>query len=441
MWGSMFRHSSDSSSDSGADDRDAAGASEPPASLPVEDDDGRDEVGGARVVYFVSPLLRERLTLRQEPSREIGAKIYPAALGFAKLLEIAAEPSSPKGSDMSPAGDGALSAAGAGAASSEHGGAAATAHGGDGRDALASFMTLFSPTGGWWRGKTVLEVGAGVCGLPGLLLAKLGARVALTDLPSIMPMLSENVAANTSSGGNGHDAAGSPDCVALALSWGGSDVEELRSGLSDAFGCRVPDVIVAADCVYHEHLVDPLLETLIALTEPDTGSGGSSGGGGAGVGSAGSSDISASAAAGDASHASPVILMTYVQRFKRARRFFKKARSHFDISSARLPDVVDYDTLSWDGGDAAPLLTSASADFDREVGDDADADAGAADGTDTDAGAADGVDIDKLDGSAAHSGAASEAAAPLRRHRPTGGPVDDVEPQALHAYVYILRRR
>jgi len=67
------------------------------------------------------------------------------------------------------------------------------------------------PTGvGHWRGKRVLELGAG-CGACGILAARCGASsVHLTDLAPLLPLLRRNAAAN-----------GVADCCsAVELEWG-----------------------------------------------------------------------------------------------------------------------------------------------------------------------------------------------------------------------------
>ena len=260
------------------------------------------------------------LVISQDSAGAIGRKIYPGALVLCGLLsaqEPAAAPSS----------------------------AAAAA-------AAAAVSALVPP------GALALELGAGVCGLPSLLLARAGRHALATDVPAVLPRLAQNIAANAPGrrrrraaeaqegakeehcpdpAGAQAPAAGDEcgSCAALPLSWGvDADVAALRDYLRDAArgaqqrASGLPDVIVGADVVYHEELIDPLLSTLRLLTDADADSG-----------------------------APPVIVLSYVQRFKRAKRFLRLARKHFDVDAIATGDVVDYDVLTW----ALPLVAGARA--------------------------------------------------------------------------------
>eukprot|EP00746_Dinoflagellata_sp_MGD_P016019 gnl/MRDRNA2_/MRDRNA2_135927_c0_seq1.p1 gnl/MRDRNA2_/MRDRNA2_135927_c0~~gnl/MRDRNA2_/MRDRNA2_135927_c0_seq1.p1 ORF type:complete len:265 (+),score=53.85 gnl/MRDRNA2_/MRDRNA2_135927_c0_seq1:101-895(+) len=111
------------------------------------------------------------------------------------------------------------------------------------------------PTGGmvwdsaiilaWWmvkhpeivRKKRVVELGAGGCGVPGLVAAHLGARyVTMTDLPTMLPQLQRNI-----------NRTEFTNVDAEVLVWPGS---------IDA------EVVLMADIVYHEMQVQPLFECL-----------------------------------------------------------------------------------------------------------------------------------------------------------------------------------
>ncbi|KAK9868125.1 hypothetical protein WJX84_008065 [Apatococcus fuscideae] len=91
-----------------------------------------------------------------------------------------------------------------------------------------------------WKGCRLVELGSGV-GLLAIFLAKLGAQVVLTDQASVIPLLSSNVAANSS------------DCSSIAgraqlvkLDW---DEPEDISAVLAAVGGQV-DMVLAADCCY-----------------------------------------------------------------------------------------------------------------------------------------------------------------------------------------------
>jgi hypothetical protein len=146
----------------------------------------------------------------------------------------------------------------------------------------------------------VVELGAGMCGLPSLVLSGAGCSVIATDVPDIVRGLAINLAANASL------------ARCMPLTW--CDAAELRLLHSSVMSSdySVPpggpwpeghlahatsltglvDYIVAADVVYHEPLIEPLLQTLVALTELEVGH---------------------THHEPESQHSPPVIIMSYVQ--------------------------------------------------------------------------------------------------------------------------------
>jgi predicted nicotinamide N-methyase len=269
--------------------------------------------------HFRSQLLRGDVYIEQEAGRDIGFKLYPGALLLAKWIE----------------------------------------------DNFAHEVRLKSA-------RRAVELGAGICALPSMQLAAQGAQVVVTDVPEVVHRLSANVALNAASFNADGDACGLQTATLL---WGSAAPTDhsaaallaspiWRQGpgcgrervvdaaaASDTDGHAASallrqgaqlDLILGADIVYHEHLITPLLETLLELTDP--------------AGAAAGGDCSPAADAVTAtvsgvtpksSRRPPPVIMSYVQRFKRAKRFFKLASKHFDITTVPMGDVVDYEALTW----------------------------------------------------------------------------------------------
>lgn len=105
----------------------------------------------------------------------------------------------------------------------------------------------------WARGLSVVELGAG-CGLPGLVLARCGARsVTLTDLPWQLPLTKYNIEMNVS------------NCTrcklrAAPLRWG---IETDVADIIREHGA--PDLLIASDVVYRPQDFDALLTSILAL--------------------------------------------------------------------------------------------------------------------------------------------------------------------------------
>jgi len=105
------------------------------------------------------------------------------------------------------------------------------------------------------KGRKVLELGAG-CGLIGILAARLGAEVTLTDTATVLPILRLNAELNASPS----DAPG------------GLHVQELEWGMDvrESFPRGQFDVIVGSDLTYSDNLHCLLLVTLLQLVSEDT---------------------------------------------------------------------------------------------------------------------------------------------------------------------------
>ncbi|PON66487.1 Lysine methyltransferase [Parasponia andersonii] len=110
------------------------------------------------------------------------------------------------------------------------------------------------------KGKRIIELGAG-CGVAGFGMALLGCDVVMTDQKEVLPLLRRNVERNIS-----RIMQLNPD------SFGSIKVAELSWGNEDDVRAVGPpfDYIIGTDVVYAEHLLEPLLQTIFALSGPKT---------------------------------------------------------------------------------------------------------------------------------------------------------------------------
>ncbi|KAL6008744.1 hypothetical protein ACLOJK_021970 [Asimina triloba] len=138
----------------------------------------------------------------------------------------------------------------------------------------------------------VLELGSGT-GLVGITAAViLGAHVTITDLPHVLPNLQYNANANA---------------AAITSSGGAVDVRCLRWGEFEdmaSFGLQF-HLLLASDVVYHDHLFEPLLQTLSFFLQ-------------GGV----------------------QLLMAHLRRWKKDSIFFRKARKLFDVTMIHRDDPL-----------------------------------------------------------------------------------------------------
>nr|ACG46925.1 tumor-related protein [Zea mays] len=112
------------------------------------------------------------------------------------------------------------------------------------------------------KGKRVIELGAG-CGLAGFGMALLGGDVTTTDQAEVLPLLMRNVERNRSWISQSNPDSDSVGSITVAeLDWGN---KEHIKAVEPPF-----DYIVGTDVVYSEHLLQPLMETITALSGPKT---------------------------------------------------------------------------------------------------------------------------------------------------------------------------
>eukprot|EP00164_Ancoracysta_twista_P009102 GFYU01013374.1.p1 GENE.GFYU01013374.1~~GFYU01013374.1.p1 ORF type:complete len:303 (-),score=67.69 GFYU01013374.1:149-949(-) len=118
--------------------------------------------------------------------------------------------------------------------------------------------------------KNVMELGCGT-GFLGIVTAAQGAQCVLTDLPDVIGLTKENVSNNS-------NVITTPpgDTIILPYTWGETDVNTFKQQLSDERKSKGLgevgefDLVIACEVIYTKELVQPLLDTLLAVTGPST---------------------------------------------------------------------------------------------------------------------------------------------------------------------------
>lgn len=115
---------------------------------------------------------------------------------------------------------------------------------------------------------TVVELGCGISGLIGIVLAQYVSKYVLTDLGYVMKLLQQNVDTNQTATflhkGTKRQPAMKPQV--LVLDW-----EDMSSTRFDEVvkHDEVVDMVVACDCVYNEYLLEPFVNMCENISQRD----------------------------------------------------------------------------------------------------------------------------------------------------------------------------
>jgi hypothetical protein len=122
----------------------------------------------------------------------------------------------------------------------------------------------------------VVELGCGIAGVIGVMLAPMVSTYLLTDQAYVSRALHDNINANTQSSvikqrsGKKRSAKDVDMPPFLPLDWETDDAANILPHLPDG---RPVDLVVVCDCVYNDHLIRPLVNILTdvcKLKPPDT---------------------------------------------------------------------------------------------------------------------------------------------------------------------------
>jgi predicted nicotinamide N-methyase len=124
----------------------------------------------------------------------------------------------------------------------------------------------------------VLELGAGITGLPSIAWHRLGARrVFVTDIEALIPALQRNLESNRMSKKKKKKNGGGGEMIPLALEWQPDmTMEQLREVVPEQWqdDLQKLDTIVMCDCIYSEASATALVATLRVVCEGITATSG-----------------------------------------------------------------------------------------------------------------------------------------------------------------------
>ena len=130
---------------------------------------------------------------------------------------------------------------------------------------LASLPPWLAEAGILHHKSTVVELGCGITGLLGIILAEHVANYLLTDQIYVMKTLGENVQRNARPKPQKKTRGAinlTPMPQTMVLDWETDSPATILQGMPNADHI---DLIIVCDCVYNEHLIQPLVQTLTEL--------------------------------------------------------------------------------------------------------------------------------------------------------------------------------
>ncbi|CAJ2513730.1 Uu.00g018490.m01.CDS01 [Anthostomella pinea] len=148
---------------------------------------------------------------------------------------------------------------------------------------LASSDNLLWTSDALSSSSSVLELGCGISGLVGLVVAPSVARYTLTDQSYVARLVEKNLEENVAVANpnlSGQRRKGRPTAVQqkanlrfTPLDW---QLDEVTPNLTGAVDVRSFDAVIACDCIYNDTLIEPLVQTCVdacKLRSRDEGAG------------------------------------------------------------------------------------------------------------------------------------------------------------------------